>query len=292
MGIKRPKTKKFSSRHNDGEEIVENIKQNTIKNTFMNFRIHNKFKLNEVHKNFFDLLMLDDTKMGIIDGPAGSAKSYLSVYAGLQLLKDRKISQIIYIRAAVESASKSLGFLPGSDFEKMAPYKQPLDQKLEELVGNKVAEELYKNDFIKCVPVNFTRGLTFRDSLVIVDEIQSMTLEEITTILTRFGENSKYVLIGDSFQSDIGNKSGFKKIQTVFNDKDSTDKGIYTFEFTENEVVRSEILKFIVKKLELNKKREEYIRTLKHEEQKATQKRSELLLEGEWTPTKETPHFL
>jgi phosphate starvation-inducible protein PhoH len=100
------------------------------------------------------------------------------------------------------------------------------------------------------MPVNFVRGLTFRDSVVIVDESQNLTFQELTTILTRFGENSKYIVIGDSFQSDIGAKNGFTKIRNAFNDDESESQGIHSFIFTENEVVRSQILKFIVKKLE------------------------------------------
>lgn len=77
-----------------------------------------------------------------------------------------------------------------------------------------------------------------------------MNFAEITSILTRFGENTKYIVIGDSFQSDIGNKSGFQKIRHVFDNEESEERGIHSFVFTENEVVRSQILKFIVKKLE------------------------------------------
>jgi predicted ribonuclease YlaK len=121
---------------------------------------------------------------------------------------------------------------------------------LDELVGSKIGEELIKNEYIKCMPVNFIRGLTFRDSLVIVDEAQNLDHKELTTILTRFGENSKFVIIGDSFQADIGNKSGFSKIRQAFDDEESEKNGIHSFIFTENEIVRSEILKFIIKKLE------------------------------------------
>ena len=95
-----------------------------------------------------------------------------------------------------------------------------------------------RENYVKCMPVNFVRGLTFRDSVVIVDESQNLGLAELITILTRFGENTKYVVIGDSRQSDIGNKSGFNKIQHAFNNAESEDRGIHNFLFTENEVVR------------------------------------------------------
>jgi phosphate starvation-inducible protein PhoH len=105
------------------------------------------------------------------------------------------------------------------------------------------------DNYIKCIPVNYTRGLTFRNACVIIDESQNLTKEELTTILTRFGDNSKYFVVGDTQQSDIGNKSGFNIIFDAFNTSESNKKGMYNFKFTELDIVRSEILKYIVKVL-------------------------------------------
>lgn len=245
---KRPRKREVEE---DVDEIlIENIERNTKKQWACNFKIQNEFKLNDVHNSFMQMLLHKDTKMAFVDGPAGSAKSYLAVYAALQMLQKKQINQIVYIRSIVESASKSIGSLPGEVGEKFHPWALPLIEKLDELVGSKVGGDLMRDGFIKCMPVNFVRGLTFRDSVVIVDECQNLTPGEIIAILTRFGENSKYVVIGDSFQSDIGSKSGFAKIRHSFDDEESEAQGIHSFIFTENEVVRSEILKFIVKKLE------------------------------------------
>lgn len=230
--------------------LLHNIEVSTKKQWFCDFKINNEFKLTDVHNSFLQLLLYKDTKMVFVDGPAGTAKTYLAVYAALQMLQKKQINQIVYIRSIVESASKSMGSLPGELQDKFQPWSLPLIEKLEELVGPKIGGELMRNNFIKCMPVNFVRGLTFRDSVVIADESQNFSDSELTTILTRFGENSKYIVIGDSFQSDIGKKSGFSKIRQVFDNEESDQRGIHSFVFTENEVVRSEILKFIVKKLE------------------------------------------
>ena len=247
--------KKPRKRETEEEQLVEDILLRDLEITnkkewFCNFKIHNQFKLNDVHNSFVQLLLYKDTKMAFVDGPAGSAKSYLAVFAALQMLQKKQINQIVYIRSIVESASKSMGSLPGELQDKFQPWSLPLIEKLDELVGPKIGGELMKHNYIKCMPVNFVRGLTFRDSVVIVDEAQNLTTAELTTILTRFGENSKYVVIGDSFQSDIGSKNGFTKIRNAFDNKESEEKGIHSFIFTENEVVRSAILKFIVKQLE------------------------------------------
>ena len=245
------RTRKSVVVDNDVDEtILHELEVNTKKDWCFNFKIRNEFKLNEVHESFLQMLMYKDTKMVFVDGPAGSAKSYLAVYGALQMLQKRQANQIVYIRSIIESASKSIGSLPGEVGEKFHPWSLPLIEKLDELVGSKVGGDLMRENFVKCMPVNFVRGLTFRDSVVIVDESQNLGAGELITILTRFGENTKYVIIGDSRQSDIGNKSGFNKIQHVFNNAESEERGIHNFLFTENEVVRSEILKFIVKQLE------------------------------------------
>lgn len=249
MGIKKSRKTGVSDIETE-KEILNNIEKTNKNQWFCNFKIQNKFKLNDVHETFVNLVLHNDTKMVFIDGSAGTGKSYLSVYAALQLLLKREVNNIVYIRSVVESASKSIGSLPGELQDKFQPYIAPLAEKLDELVGSKIGGELIKNGYIKCLPVNFVRGLTFRDSVVIVDESQNLSTEEIITILTRFGENSKFIIIGDSFQSDIGSKSGFSKIRQVFNNIESEEKGIHSFVFGENEVVRSKILKFIVKKLE------------------------------------------
>jgi phosphate starvation-inducible PhoH-like protein len=232
------------------EVLINNIQTTVKKEWFLNYKINNQFKLNEVHNSFMEIMLYKDTKMVFVDGPAGSAKSYLAVYGALQMLLKKQVQQIVYIRSIVESASKSIGSLPGEIGDKFHPWSLPLLEKMDELVGPKISGELMKNNYVKCLPVNFVRGLTFRDSFVIIDEAQNLDSKELTTILTRFGENSKYVVIGDSFQSDIGSKNGFSKIRSAFDDKESEEKGIHNFIFGPNEVVRSEILKFIVKKLE------------------------------------------
>ena len=227
-------------------EIAESIE----KNTFLNFNISQKYTLTEVHDKFLDICFKDTFKMCMIDGPAGSAKTYLAVFVALQLLRTQKVEEIVYIRSVVESASKSMGSLPGEVEEKFLPWSLPLLEKLNELLNKPAINNLMAEGYVKCVPVNYTRGLTFKNACVIIDESQNLTREELTTILTRFGQDSKYIVVGDTQQSDIGNKSGFKAIFNAFNTEESEEHGLYTFKFTSLEIVRSEILKFIVKVLE------------------------------------------
>lgn len=239
------KNRKYSSSNKDIE--VEELEK-TVKTTKWeyDFDVTNKFNFTDVQNDFLNIIQNDNTHAVIVDGPAGSAKTYLAVLAALKLISKRKLESLVYIRSVVESANKSIGSLPGEIEEKFLPWSMPLNDKLEELISPTVIKNLLSTNVIKCLPVNFIRGLTFRDSFVIVDEAQNLTLSELTTILTRFGKNSKYVIAGDSLQADIGKLSGFTKILNGFNKDESKEKGIHTYKFTDNEIVRSEILKYIV----------------------------------------------
>lgn len=240
--------KKRSARRVNEKEILDlhNISKDDWE---LDFHIKKPFKLNSLQQEFFDTIINDQTQMTFVDGPAGSAKTYIGVLAALRLLSERKMKNIVYIRSIVESANRSMGALPGEIEEKFKPWSAPLIDKLEEIIDPGAQSTLLGKGYIKCIPVNFTRGLTFRESVVIVDEAQNMTVDELTTVLTRFGEGSKYIIVGDSLQSDINGKSGFNKIKEAFNSDVCQLNGIFAYDFSDNEVVRSKILKFIVSQL-------------------------------------------
>ena len=229
--------------------LKDTVDSNSEKNWDLDFKINEDFKLTPNQVEFLVKSLQQDTRMCMVDGPAGTAKTYLAVLTALKMLNRKQIENIIYIRSIVESASRSMGALPGELEEKFAPWSMPLVDKLEEITTAGAGSNLMNKGYIKCIPVNFTRGLTFKNACVIIDEAQNMTNSELTTILTRFGENSKYLVVGDTLQADIGVKSGFKNILNAFDDQSCVDNGITTFRFDEDDIVRSEILRFIVKRL-------------------------------------------
>jgi len=217
----------------------------------LDFKINHHYSLTGEQQSFLeDAQSNNDTHMCIVDGPAGTAKTYIAVLAALNLLKNHAIEDIVYIRSIVESASRQLGSLPGEVEAKFAPWSMPLVDKLDELLPSGVSNNLFAKNYIRCVPVNFTRGLTFRNSCVIIDEAQNLTLSELTTIMTRFGNNTKYIIVGDTLQSDINGKSGFRKIIKAFNSIECKNEGINAYQFTKDDIVRSKILRFIVSRLE------------------------------------------
>jgi phosphate starvation-inducible PhoH-like protein len=176
----------------------------------------------------------------------------MAVYFALQSMMDSDLEKdILYVRSIAESSQRSLGSLPGSIDEKFSVFASPFYDKLEEMLEIQDIKFLREKKQFDCMPVNFVRGANWNDKIVIVDEAQNFTYAELLTVLTRIGENSKIIICGDIMQSDI-KASGFSKIFNVFNDEESKSNGIHCVKFTNKDIQRSEILKFIVAKLEEN----------------------------------------
>lgn len=218
--------------------------RNKIRNSLTIFQR----ELTEKQKQFLELASDKNTKLLFVSGPAGSSKTYLAVYHALNLLNQRRVSDIVYIRSAVESADSKLGFLPGEADDKMAPYLQPLLDKLVELLPKSDIDALQKDNRISAVPVGFLRGLNWNAKVIIADEAQNMTYKELFTLITRTGEFSKMIILGDPEQSDINGKSGFIKMLSHFDDEESRENGIHVFRFNDNDIVRSGLVHFIIKK--------------------------------------------
>jgi len=202
-------------------------------------------------KAFIDIALNKDVKMMFISGPAGSSKTLLSIYCALQPIKDKKVSDIMYIRSPVESSDSKIGYLPGDADEKLKYYNLPFADKLEELLSKQYIEALNNQGRIQSHPLSFVRGMSWNCKAIILDEAQNCTQKEIVTLMTRVGEFSKCFILADPDQSDLGNgkSGGFDKLQSIFSDQESQEKGIYSFQFTEDDIKRSDLVKFIVKKL-------------------------------------------
>tara|TARA_B100000676_G_C18029853_1_gene817952 strand:- start:75 stop:824 length:750 start_codon:yes stop_codon:yes gene_type:complete len=244
--MSRKKTKTVNKNLLAHSHIESEIHDNQLKRAL---KIKSNKTFTDKQKHLFDISMDDDTKLIFVDGPAGTAKTWLSVYCGLQLFQDKKIEEMIYVRSAVESSDQKLGFLPGAQDDKMAPYLEPFKDKLEELLDPIDIKYLQEEERIYGIPVGFLRGASWENKFILVDEAQNLSEKEMVTIMTRIGENCKVFICGDAMQSDIGNRSGFNSILDLFYDDDSKSHGIHTFKFTEEDIVRSELVKFIITKL-------------------------------------------
>ena len=209
-----------------------------------------KFKFTENQIEFLKTALDEEVKLLFLAGPAGTAKTYMAVYSALQIMLNSNMEKsILYIRSIAESGQKSLGALPGTLEEKFSVYAGPLYDKLDEMLNINDIKFLEANFLVEAMPVNYIRGANWTDKVVIVDEAQNLSKKELTTILTRIGEGSKIMICGDILQSDIPN-GGFSEIFNLFNDSQSEEKGVNCYSFDNQDIMRSEILRYIVAKLE------------------------------------------
>ena len=135
-------------------------------------------------------------------------------------------------------------------------YNLPYLDKLDELLTESTAQKLEDQKRVSMFPVNFARGMNWKHKCVILDEAQNSSVKEIVTVLTRMGEGCRCFILADPMQTDLKNENiqgGFSQLQNTFSDEESAQMGIYTFNFTEEDVMRSELVKFIVKKIKEQK---------------------------------------
>lgn len=213
-----------------------------------NFEIK-PLKWTEKQNKFLNLVFDKNTKIIICKAPPGVGKTILSIYACLELLNQRRISDILFLRLPIESSSKGLGFLPGESFSKIEPYGLPLFTSLEQLVNKQTNDLLLKQKLIKVDSIGFIKGGTFNSMGIVIDESEDLTIKELRLIMSRIGKFSKMFIIGDEKQSNIRD-SGFVKVFDAFNNDESKSKGIVTFEFLPEDCMRNDFMKFILEKFD------------------------------------------
>jgi phosphate starvation-inducible PhoH-like protein len=214
--------------------------------------IKQRYQLNPKQQAILETALDKRIKCVMIDGLWGTSKTFLAVFASLQLLSEKKVDEIIYIRNPVESSSSGkMGYLKGDMNEKLAPYTAPFEEKLQEFLSPAIIKKLQEDQRLTTMALGFIRGRSFNCKAIIVDEAASMTFDDLILILTRCGPFTKIFLIGDSEnQNDIGAKTGFKYLFDKLSDAESKENGIETFEMkSEEDIVRSDFVRFVLKKV-------------------------------------------
>ena len=184
-------------------------------------------------------------------GPAGTGKTYTAIALAVKALKNREIRKIILSRPAVEAGEK-LGFLPGDMREKIDPYLQPLYDALEDMVPMAKLKEYMDNNVIQIAPLAFMRGRTLNDAVVILDEAQNTTPQQIKMFLTRMGTNTKMIITGDLTQIDLptSNTSGLRHALKVL----TGVPGIGFVTLNKKDIVRHKLVTRIVEAYEKHEK--------------------------------------
>ena len=211
--------------------------------------------LTDNQKLFFDAYKQGDYFVAL-HGVAGTGKTFCALYKALEEVLDKSnpFHKIIIVRSAVQS--REIGHLPGDVNEKMEIFQQPYQQICDTLFGRKDAyQRLAEQGHIEFISTSFIRGMSFDDAIIIVDEMQNLTFEEIDTVMTRVGYRSKIIWCGDYRQTDLNKKKYDMSGILKFFDIAMHMSAFTRIEFTAEDIVRSSLVKeYILAKLKFEDK--------------------------------------
>jgi phosphate starvation-inducible PhoH-like protein len=200
-----------------------------------------KYK-NETQKKM--AMSIRNNDVTICTGPAGTGKSYVACIQALNELKNNEnIKKIVLVKSVTTLKSEEIGFLKGTMEEKMEPFMYSFVGNFEKIIGKGLYEKLKTGDYIEILPIAYLRGVNIDNAIVIIDEVQNISIDNIRTILTRLGENSKMVFLGDVKQIDSKNKydSALSFLMKHFKDVNN----IGTVEYSKDDIVRHPLVKVI-----------------------------------------------
>jgi len=241
--------------------MIQKKKQNTPKaepvdrkmskkdyiNSLVSKKIRNKF-LTESQKDYYELLI--NNQIVLCSGPAGVGKSYISMKAAVDLLLDpaNSYEKLVIVRPAVEAEEK-LGSLPGNVEEKLDPYIFPSYYLLNKIIGKEAREKLKEAEIIEVFALAYMRGMNIDNTILIFEEAQNATPNQMKLLMTRIGYNSKFFISGDLEQTDRykdKKQSGLYDALQRFKSVD--DIGV--FEFGDEDVVRNPLITKLLKRYE------------------------------------------
>ena len=225
------------------DEIVEFYKKKIlILHTADGKRIYAKTLM---QKKYLELL--ETSSILFVTGSAGTGKTYLAVAYAVSKLKKNEIKKIIITRPAVEAGEK-LGFLPGDLKEKVDPYLVPIYDALNEFLGKETVDKLVEKGVIEIAPLAYMRGRTLDHAVIILDEAQNTTNNQMKMFITRLGFNSKMIITGDLSQIDLqkGLTSGLLEATKIL----KGIKGIDHLHFNKYDVMRHPLVTKVIEKYE------------------------------------------
>jgi phosphate starvation-inducible PhoH-like protein len=242
-------TRKKPVQQNEDQESKPFSKKDFI-NSVIKRKQKNKF-LSPNQEEYYNLLK--ENEITICSGPAGVGKSYISMKAAVDLLMDPNngYEKLIIVRPAVEAEEK-LGSLPGNLEEKLDPYIFPSYYLLNKIIGKEAREELKKADIIEVFALAYMRGMNIDNSILIFEESQNSTPNQMKLLLTRIGFNSKFFISGDLEQTDrYKDKTQSGLYDALQRFKNVNNIGVYDFRDAKN--VRNPLISKILDKYNENR---------------------------------------
>jgi len=187
----------------------------------------------------------------ICDGIAGSGKTYITLYEGILGVLNKRFDKVILCKSVISTPNENIGFIPGTVEEKMEPHIISYKGNMKKMINNETnVERLFKEKKVEVLPLAYIRGVTLDRSFIIIDESQNITMDLFKSIITRIGEDSKMIFLGDIEQVDFNQdklkrQSALQHIIELFKDEDY----IGYCHFNDDEVVRNPIIPKIIQKL-------------------------------------------
>jgi phosphate starvation-inducible PhoH-like protein len=218
-----------------------NVNQHGLKFDIQKLKIYYKSK-NENQKKLMNLI--NDNKITIAAGPAGTGKTYIACAQALKLLKtDVRFKKIILVKSVTVLEGEDVGFLKGDLKEKMYPFTISFLDNFHKIIGEALTQLMIDQGYIEVLPLAYIRGRSIDNSIIIVDEAQNITQKNMRSTMTRIGTDTKMVITGDTKQIDIKNSkaSALELVIELFDNK----KDIGTMNFSVSDIVRDPIVKII-----------------------------------------------
>ena len=190
---------------------------------------------------------LGDCKLVVAAGPAGTGKTLLGLHHAAKKLYYGRAKRIVLIRAYQPLAGRSIGFLPGELEDKLTPYYKQMLDYLEDFLGKAQVEIHRKKGEIEICSLETIRGRSWDDSVIVIDEAQNLFAEEVQALVTRVGESSQMIFLGDDsgIQTDIKNKQdGLSYLLGVIDKYDIPDTDFVRFDY--DDILRSDVVKHFV----------------------------------------------
>jgi phosphate starvation-inducible PhoH-like protein len=229
------------------QEVITAKTKKDLICTIVKRKTKEKF-LSENQKIYYNILK--DNQITVCSGPAGVGKSYVAMKAAVDLLSDPSTpyEKIIIVRPAVEAEEK-LGSLPGNVEEKLDPYIFPSYYLLNKIIGKDVREKLKDIEAIEVFALAYMRGMNIDNSILIFEEAQNSTPNQMKLLLTRIGFNSKFFISGDLDQTDRYKDKTHSGLWDAIQ-RMSGMKDVGVFEFGDTDIVRNPLITQILKRYE------------------------------------------
>ena len=247
------------------EEELEEVQNFVYRKNAEEDKFLQSMSVNIKCKNGNQKLVVESIKnneITIVSGLPGTGKTYLACAEALKLIKTKpKYKKILLVKSVIQLPGEELGFLPGDLKDKLDPYMISFIDNFEKIIGESLTKKLRELGLIQIQPLAFVRGRSIDNTIIIVDEAQNISIQNMRTLMTRIGDNSKMVILGDVKQKDIKNPKN-SSLEVVIDKFEGIDGFGCVSLRNPNDVVRNPVIKIIEKIFDQIKKNERIIRRL------------------------------